>query len=252
MEKALGIIGGVGPMSTVYFMEMIIGMTKAVRDQDHINMLVFNHATIPDRTDFILGRSDENPLPVMISDAQKLERAGADFLVIPCNTAHYFFHQIKESVSIPMLNIVEETVAYAKETIPDLKQIGVLATSGTVQSHTYQIACESCGLSCLTPDDAGQETVMRIIYDQVKAGQPVDIAAFYHLVESLKEQGCQAVVLGCTELSIVKRDFNIRQPEIIDSLAVLARKTVLTCGKKLSETENQTEVLPRKSFILPL
>ena len=95
IERAVGIIGGVGPMATVYFMETIIKMTDAKKDQDHINMVVLNHATIPDRTDFILGKSRRNPLKIMVEDAQKLQNAGADFVVIPCNTAHYIFDEIQ-------------------------------------------------------------------------------------------------------------------------------------------------------------
>lgn len=249
-NKTVGIIGGVGPMATVYFMELVIQMTEAARDQDHIDMIVLNHATIPDRTSFILGGSAEDPLPVMIEDAKKLEQAGADFVVIPCNTAHYFFREIQNSIRIPMLNIVEETVSYAKETVPGLKKLGILATSGTIGSKTYQLACQGQGIACVTPDKAGQEAVMRIIYDQVKAGREVDIAAFYYLVESLKERGCQAVVLGCTELSVVRRDFHIRQREIIDSLEVLARQTVLGCGKRLKKPE--TEQAPAKAFTVSL
>ena len=227
IEKAVGIIGGIGPMSTVYFMEMIINMTDAAKDQEHINMVVLNHATIPDRTSYILGASSDNPLAVMVEDAKKLQQAGADFIVIPCNTAHYFFEEIKKSISIPMINIVEETV---------------------------QIACEKQGIECVVPDIAGQEMVMKIIYEQVKAGKEVDIALFYHLVEMLKEQGCQAVVLGCTELSVVKRDFRIKQPDIIDSLEVLAMKTIVTCGKKL-KTDRIHSALHKgetKEFIFPL
>lgn len=223
-------------MATVYFMELVIQMTNAARDQDHIDMIVLNHATIPDRTSFILGESTDDPLPIMVRDAQTLEQAGADFVVIPCNTAHYFFREIQNSIRIPMLNIVEETVSYAKSTIPGLEKLGILATSGTIESNTYQLACQAQGISCLTPDKPGQESVMRIIYEQVKAGREADIAAFYHLVESLKERGCQAIVLGCTELSVIRRDFNIRQREIIDSLEVLARQTILGCGKQLKNS----------------
>lgn len=229
----MGIIGGVGPMSTVYFMEMIINMTKAQKDQEHINMVVLNHATIPDRTSYILGQSSESPLLVMVEDAKKLQQAGADFIVIPCNTAHYFFEKIKQSIDIPMVNIVEETVNFAAKTIPSLGKLGVLATSGTVESGTYQMACQKQGIECVLPDPREQEMVMQIIYEQVKAGKRADMDNFLALVKSLKNRGCDAVVLGCTELSVVKRDFEITRFDIIDSLQVLAMKTIHTCGKPL-------------------
>jgi len=134
---------------------------------------------------------------------------------------------------------VESTVEYAGQHIENLKTLGVLATDGTVQSNTYQLVCEKYGIRCITPDKTGQASVMRIIYEQVKAGEKVDIAAFYHLVETLKEQGCQGVILGCTELSIVKRDFDIRRKDIIDSLEVLAKSTILACGKQLKTGTEQ-------------
>lgn len=254
IERAVGIIGGVGPMATVYFMETIIKMTDAKKDQDHINMVVLNHATIPDRTDFILGKSRQNPLKIMVEDAQKLQNAGADFVVIPCNTAHYFFDEIQKSISIPMLNIVEETIDYALQVFPGLTKLGVLATNGTIESKTYQLACIKRGITCVVPDESGQKSVMKIIYDQVKAGQKADIASFYHLTESLKEQGAQAIVLGCTELSLVKKEFNIIEPDIIDSLEVLARKTILTCGKELKPAykEQLAGLQPDKQYLIKL
>lgn len=235
LEKAVGILGGVGPLSTVYFMDMIIKMTDAKKDQDHINMIAFNHATIPDRTDFIVGKSPENPLPVMVNDAVKLQSVGADFIVIPCNTAHYFFDIIKESVTIPMLNIVEETVKYAIEKVQNLNTIGILATDGTLISNTYQRVCDKKGIKCVAPNKEQQKCVMNLIYNQVKAGKSADIMTFYEIIQDLLDQGCQAVILGCTELSVIKKDFKLDLPYIVDSLEVLARKTILTCNKQIRE-----------------
>ena len=114
MKQAVGVIGGVGPMATVYYMQRVIEMTKAGCDQEHINMLVFNDCDIPDRTAFITEKSPDNPLPVMVEDAKRLEAAGCEFVVIPCNTAHYFYDRLNETISVPILNMVEETVLEAK------------------------------------------------------------------------------------------------------------------------------------------
>ena len=100
-------------------------------------MLVSNHATIPDRTAYILGKSEESPLDVMIADAKMLEAAGCDFIVLPCNTAHYFFEKIQQSIHIPLLNIIQETVSYCERRIPGVKRIGIMATEGTICSNTY-------------------------------------------------------------------------------------------------------------------
>ena len=94
-EKTLGVLGGVGPLATVYFAKLLVEMTKADCDQSHISSVILNHASIPDRTEYILDNSKPNPLPVMIEDAKKLEKMGVDFIVIPCNTAHYFMSRYR-------------------------------------------------------------------------------------------------------------------------------------------------------------
>ena len=160
MKNAVGVLGGVGPLATVYFMEMIIEMTDASKDQEHIDMLVSNHATIPDRTGFILGESSESPMDAMVEDAQMLETAGCSFVVIPCNTAHYFFEDIRNSVQIPVLNIIEETIDYAKKQgsqrkIPrEIKKLGILATEGTISSGTYSFYGKPAGVECVADAEA--------------------------------------------------------------------------------------------------
>ena len=216
-------------------MDMIIKMTDARRDQDHLNMLVSNHSTIPDRTEYILGRSGVSPLPAMIHDAKMLESAGCDLIVIPCNTAHYFYDAISEAVNIPIINIIEETVRYAVEKNHVKHNLGILATSGTIHSLTYHRVCESYGLNCITPDDTVQNAVMDIIYNQVKAGIAVNRDEMNAVINYMRARGCEAIVMGCTELSVVYRDLQmyLGNDDILDSLTVLAEKTILAGGKKI-------------------
>lgn len=234
-SKLVGVLGGVGPMATVYFEEMVLEMTDAACDQDHLNMLVYNHSTIPDRTAFILGESKRSPLFDMAQDAQMLARAGCDFLVLPCNTAHFFHEHIQNAVSIPLLNIIEETVkACAAQ---DAHTIGVLATAGTVVADTYGIMCRQLGLTCIYPDKATQKQVTSIIYDHIKAGKPVKAREMTALYGRMRDEGCDAIVLGCTELSVAHRDLALHaaHPDVVDSLETLARRTILTAGKKLRQ-----------------
>lgn len=228
----VGVIGGVGPQATAYFLDMVVRLTQAGRDQDHLDMVVLNHASIPDRTAFILGRSEENPGPVMAEDARRLAAFGVDFLVLPCNTAHHFTEEIEAAVQVPLVNIVAETVAEVGRRVPDLSAVGLLATSGTVQAGVYQRAIDAAGARTVLPDEQGQAALMRIIYDQVKAGRPVDLDEFRELVAGLRAQGAQAVVLGCTELSIVAADFDLLTQDqgLVDSLDVLARRTIERAG----------------------
>lgn len=228
----VGVIGGVGPQATAYFLDMVVRLTAAERDQDHLDMVVLNHASIPDRTAFILGASAEDPGPVMAEDARRLAAFGVDFLVLPCNTAHHFTREIEAAVDVPLVNIVAETVAEVSRRVADLTAVGLLATSGTVRAGVYQRAIEAAGARTVLPDEQGQASLMRIIYDQVKAGRPVDVEEFRALVAGLRAQGAQAVVLGCTELSVVAADFDLLAQDagLVDSLDVLARRTIERAG----------------------
>ncbi len=235
MKQAVGVIGGVGPMATVYYMQRVIEMTKAGCDQEHINMLVFNDCDIPDRTAFITEKSPDNPLPVMVEDAKRLEAAGCEFVVIPCNTAHYFYDKLEQAVEIPVVNIVEETIRYAKARVQDLSCVGIMATTGTIVTGTYQKYAERAGLSFAVPDEDEQDLLMQIIYDGVKAGKPVPRADFDRVANHLRAKGAQCLILGCTELSVLKRDLPINDPDVLDSIDVLASETVRRSGKPFTD-----------------
>lgn len=233
MKQAIGVIGGVGPMATAYFMERVIDMTEAGCDQEHINMMIFNDCDIPDRTAYITGQSSDNPLPIMAEDAKSLEAAGCQFIVIPCNTAHYFYEQLQAQVDIPVVNIVEETIRYAKGLFSSLSCIGIMATTGTIEAGTYQKYAEESGIQWVIPNEEEQESLMHIIYDGVKAGEKVAPEDFNRVANALREKGAQCLVLGCTELSVLKRDLPIVDTDVLDSIDVLATETVRRSGKKV-------------------
>ncbi len=241
MKNAVGVLGGIGPLATVYFMQMIIEMTDAARDQEHIDMLVSNHATIPDRTEFIMGESQDSPESAMVDDARMLQAAGCSFIVIPCNTAHYFFEDIKSSVEIPVLNIIEETIDFAKKQglqrkVPrEVKRLGILATEGTISSGTYSFYGTPAAVQCISPDPEYQDKVNYMIYDRIKAGHSVSREMIMAVIEHMRSKSCDAVIMGCTELSVIYKDLKLDETceDVIDSLWVLARSTVLKSGKHL-------------------
>jgi len=232
----VGVIGGVGPLATAYFLDMVVRLTEAARDQDHLDMVVFNHSSIPDRTAYILGESAQSPGPVMADDARRLEGFGADFLVLPCNTAHNFTAEVAASTTLPVLSIIELTVDEAQTRVPDLRSVGLLATSGTASSGVYQRALASRGVECLLPDEDDQRAVMEIIYDQVKAGLPADVDVLHAVVGRLVDRGAQVLLLGCTELSVVAADHGLlSDPRVVDSLDVLARRTIERAGGRVRD-----------------
>lgn len=229
-NKILGVLGGLGPMASVYFYELVTTLTDAKTDQEHIDMLISSRATTPDRTAFIIGKSKLDPFAVMLDEAKRLANWGAQVIAIPCNTAHYFYSRLNEAVDIPILNMVGGTVEYAKSN--GISKVGILATDGTVQSGTYQIVCEQHGLPFAIPSPEAQKNLMSVIYDGVKAGNPPDMELFHSVADSLFEQGCDALILGCTELSLLKRGGGL-DSRFIDSMEVLADLAILACGKKI-------------------
>ncbi len=230
--KTLGVIGGVGPLSTAYFMEVLINKTDAELDQEHINMIVLNHTEIPDRTAYILDHTKDSPVEMMMEDAKKLEAWGADVIVTPCNTAHYFYDELQGAVSVPFINMIEETAVYLKNC--GVKKVGVLATNGTITTNLFQDALAKEGIEAICPSSQNQQYVMDIIYDNVKASKPVDLEKFRCVVNELKLHGCEKVILGCTELSILKRDYSLDN-FYVDSLEVLVEQSILSCGKKVKK-----------------
>ena len=226
--EMLGILGGLGPMATVYFYEMLTEHTKALCDQDHINMIISSRATTPDRTAFILGEQSENPLPIMISEAERLVSAGADVIVLPCNTAHYFYDELSNATGVPMININEETIRFCVS--KGMKKVGILATEGTVKSGAYEKVCHEFGVKTVYPSKKSQKIINEIIYDKIKQGQAVDLEKFETVSSELIEQGCDTLILGCTELSLLKKNGNLGK-EYTDSLEILAYVTITKCGK---------------------
>ncbi len=225
--KLLGVLGGLGPMATVYFYEMLISHTKASCDQEHIDLIINSRATTPDRSAFITGKSSESPFEIMASDAQKLVRYGADVLAIPCNTAHYFYDNLNKSINVPIINMVQNTVLHCKQ---QCNKVGILATSGTINTKTYQMVCNDQNLAYEVPSEQKQNDLMSIIFDEIKQGKPANMALFNGVVSELKQKGCQCVILGCTELSLIKKAEKLSD-FYVDSMEVLAKKVIETFKK---------------------
>ncbi len=225
----LGILGGLGPASGVYFAQMLVEHTKATCDQEHLNFLLSSRADTPDRTEYILARSERDPSPIMIEEVERLVAAGANAIAIPCNTAHYYYDRIAASCPVPILNIIDRTVTFCRAS--GAKSIGVLATEGTIFSGAYQKVCVREGMDLLVPNEFQQATVSHLIYDEIKQGKTPDLTEFTEIAEDLIRRGADAVVLGCTELSLLKPRLAKNLP-FVDSLEVLALCAIRYCGKE--------------------
>lgn len=224
MKKSIGILGGMGPMATVDLFRKIVYNTAATKDNEHIHIYIDNNTDIPDRTEAILHNC-KDPVPELIGSAVKLVCMGADFLVIPCNTAHYFYDKICKKVDVPVLNMIEET---AKEVIKqNLEYVGLLATDGTIETRVYDSVFEKYGIKVIHPSISAQNHVMDLIYKGVKAGnKELNLDNFYDVLDELMQNGAQTLILGCTELPLAFEIYDIKHKNI-DPTNVLARSAVV-------------------------
>ena len=225
--KKVGIIGGLGPMAMVYFMQLITEMTDAATDQEHIELIVHSKPQTPDRTGYILDHSKENPLPVLTEVGKELVSCGVDFIAIPCITAHYFQKELEKQIGCKILHAIEETAVYLKS--ENINKVGLMATDGTIESKLFQVVLKQYGIDCVEPDEKMQSYVMSLIYDNVKAGKDPDINKFYCVSDALFSAGAQVVLLGCTELSLIKKEHALDNG-FLDVLEVLARQVVTESG----------------------
>lgn len=230
--KRLGVIGGLGPIATAYFFELVIKMTDANCDQEHLEILIYNCPSIPDRTSYILHKSEDSPIDKMVEIGKKLTREGVDYIGIPCITAHYFYEELQNGIGAPIIHMVKETVSYLR--VHNVKTVGIMATDGTVQSKLFQSALEAEGMQVVVPKDKDQSYVMDLIYRNVKANRPVEMDKFYVVATQLRKAGAEVIILGCTELSLIKRDYTIG-PGFIDTMEVLAMHAITRCGMPLKK-----------------
>jgi aspartate racemase len=228
--KKLGIIGGLGPMATAYFMELVIKMTKAGKDQDHIKMFLYSIPDAPDRTAYICGKSKKSPLPHMIKAGRSLIDQKADFLAIPCVTAQYFYNSLTEELKVPVIPLVANIAREIKQ--KGIKAVGILATQGTIESQVLQKEFMECGIEVILPSKEGQAAVMDVIYNQIKAGKPVDLNEFTDVGNELIDKGAERLIIGCTELSLIKKEYPLERV-YVDILEVLAKNVVEYSGAPL-------------------
>lgn len=230
--KTIGIIGGMGPLATVHLFERIVLRTKAQKDQDHIRVLIDSNTNIPDRTKAILN-SSEDPVEELVNSAQILENSGADFLIMPCNTAHYFIDEIRKYVNIPFINMPEVTVEYTYDKYGKDTIVGIMATDGTIKSKIYENYYSKLGIKTVVPVKT-QKKIMEFIYDVIKKGNyNTGTDLLFECANELKELGATAFLLGCTELSSAQYLYKF-EGNFINPMEVLTERAIIYAGGQLN------------------
>lgn len=220
----VGVLGGMGPDATVAFMQRVIAATPAQDDIDHVHMLVDNNPKVPSRIRALIDGDGESPGPVIAEMARRLEKAGVHFLVMPCNTAHFYWKDAQDAVNIPVWHVVERTLDTIAKRSPGAC-IGMLCSPALRKIGLYEGFAEKRGLSLAYPKD---EDAMLEVIRAVKRGQgghPDTLRAFSHAANELVEQKADVLVLACTELSVIATELEVSIP-VVDTLQVLADDVV--------------------------
>ena len=234
MKKTIGIIGGMGPAATCDLMEKIIALTRASCDQEHLHVLADSNTAIPDRTAAILS-GGADPVPELTKSAKRLESAGADILIMACNTAHYFYDSVAGAVAVPVLHMGWESAAALKAA--GVHTVGVLATEGVVKSGVYEKALAQAGVKAVYPSPAMQKQVMRLIYDGVKARKiPLESIPVEDILHELRDKGAEKFLLACTELPIAFRELGLMEG-CLDATNVLAFAAVKAAGAETTAAD---------------
>lgn len=216
-----------GPAATIRLYEEITARTPVQTDQDHIPLVIESNPAIPDRTEALLGGGPD-PLPAMLESLRRLMTAGVDFIAIACNTAHAWYPQIAAATTVPVLHLIHVAAEACRACLPEGASVGVLATTGAIATELYQNALTNKGLRPALPSQSDQAQVMRTIR-LVKAGGTGNLQEARQVAslqaQRLIDQGAKAILLGCTDLSVILRDGDLPVP-VIDSTVALADKII--------------------------
>ena len=230
--KTVGILGGLGPEASNKFCELLIKYKTKEKDQDNIPFIHISNPQIPDRASAYNGQG-ESPVPEMVKTCNLLKSAGADFAIIPCNTAHVFLQDIQEQVEIPIINMIDLLISDIIKTNNSIKSIGVLGTSLTKKTGLYRGYLKKAGINVIEPTDDEQDNLlMEAIHGKngLKAGKKIiSRRLLTKAANNLIDRGAEALILGCTEIPLVllQKNFDVK---LYDPMEVAAREIIRHCN----------------------
>lgn len=228
----LGVIGGLGPLATAYYYELLTKMSDVHYDQDHLEIFIHSCPQIPDRTGYILDHDKANPVYDLIKVGQGLEKQGADYLAIPCITAHYFHDELSQVIHVPIIHLIHEVGSYLER--KKIHCAGIMATTGTITTQLFQTELEKREISCIIPQTETQKDVMHLIYENVKCGVDIEMNRFKIVSDELFDNGAQVIILGCTELSIIKKEKHL-DGRYLDAMELLSAVALKKCQMSIKK-----------------
>jgi aspartate racemase len=235
MKKTIGILGGMGPEATEYMYGLIIRNTHVEIDQNHIPLVIYSNPKVPPRTDAILG-TGPSPTSYLVEGLKVLKQAGADFIIMPCVTAHFFISEALREVPMPFISLLDESLKWAQEHIPALKKVGLVASTGTLISGLFHDTYKKAGIEVIGPAEEEQEKVMDAIFGEkgIKAGftsgSPKE--TIVNIARILAGRGAEAIIAGCTEVPLVLKEEDISVP-FIEPMKIVALVSIVDAGYEI-------------------
>lgn len=227
MQQFFTILGGMGTLATESYVRLLDQRTPTKQDQDYLNYIVVNHATVPDRTTWILDHNNPDPSEAIVEDIKQQSLLNPAFFVLICNTAHYSYDKLQAATEIPILNMLQETVNEIEHIKPDAKRVGLLATKGTLAANLYDKYIEAAGYEEVKPTDEIIEMTEDLIYHDIKEAGHSDGDKYHELVRKMvEEQRCDIVILGCTELSYAEEMNPETKYPVADSQSIIVDRSI--------------------------
>jgi aspartate racemase len=234
-KKTIGILGGMGPEATLDCFGKIIKNTPAQKDQDHLRVVIDSNPSVPDRTAAIVGNG-RSPVPVMVEGCQALDKAGADFIIIPCVSAHFFIDEVRRQANLPILSIFDAVADTIARDYPHVNTVGLMGTTGTVKGGLFQKRLAQEKMKTLVPVETVQSRIMAAIYDikntaptRTRSEITADLVAAADSLIAIQPDGAQAIIAGCTEIPLALHQQHLSVP-YFDSLTILARAAIHRAG----------------------
>jgi aspartate racemase len=231
-ESVIGILGGMGPEATLNCFSRIISSTPAKTDQEHLRVIIDSNPKVPDRTAAIIAEG-ESPVPILVAGCRALQKAGADFIIIPCVSAHFFLDEIQQQIALPILSIFDVVSETITSVHPQIKTVGLMGTTGTINGGLFQKRLAVEGIEIMVADESQQSKVMEAIYD-IKNSQPTRSRAqitsdLVAVADGLISKGARGIIAGCTEIPLALKQQHLSVP-YFDALTILARAAIFKAG----------------------
>jgi len=227
MKKFFTVLGGMGSLATESYVHLLNERTPTEKDQDYLDYILVNHSTVPDRTAHILDNSKPSFLPPLIEDIKQQSMLHPEFMVLICNTAHYYYKEMQAATDVPLIHMPHMAISVMKKKYPTAKRIGLIATKGTIADHIYENEIKDAGFEYSLGDQEVQDQVESLIYDDIKIKGKVDAEKYHHILQTMHDKfDCDVIVLGCTELSLAQEKAGEHPYNVIDGQGIIVDKSI--------------------------